>query len=57
MKCPLLEFEKKITHIEEIVKGSHLKENVLADEKCFKEEAVGLISEEIYFTIPNYSPI
>lgn len=48
---------KKITHIEEIVKGSHLKENVLADEKCFKEEAVGLISEEIYFTIPNYSPI
>ena len=37
--------------------GLHLKENNLADEKHFKEEAIGLISKTIYSTATNYSPI
>lgn len=44
-------------HVEQRGDGPHLKENNLADEKHFKEEASGLISEKIYSTATNYSSI
>lgn len=50
-------WKMKNTGAQEIGDGSHSKENYVADEKPFKEEASGLISEKIYSTTTNYSSI